>query len=324
MSFNRIVTVSLNPALDITLWVSGLDREYNDVTNEQWEAAGKAVNVARVMHAYGSPVKAVLLAGEDNRKRYFDRLDREGIDYEAVLLPGETRENISLVQPDGSLLRLARPGFFVEAAHLDELKNRLRRLVGPGTLAVLAGRNPRGVGPEAFVELCAFLSGLEARLAVDTSSVGARELAAIRPWIIKPNLEELEGMTGRSCRTREDLCAALHGLHSGGVERVLLSLGGAGLLYSGADGAVWYAQVPEVPVKSTVGAGDSSLAGFLLAHRAGRPLEECVRIAASFGTAAVMIDGTNPPRRADLEWVYPRVELFPLAHDFGPAAGEGG
>lgn len=131
-------------------------------------------------------------------------------------------------------------------------------------------------------------------------------------------------MTGRSCRTRVALCAALHGLHDGGVERVLLSLGGAGLLYSGADGAVWYARVPEVPVKSTVGAGDSSLAGFLLAHRAGRPLEECVRIAASFGTAAVMIDGTNPPRRADLEWVYPRVELLPLAHDCGPAAGEGG
>ncbi|WP_312644105.1 hexose kinase [Hydrogenoanaerobacterium sp.] len=312
MKIERFVALSLNPALDTTLWVDGLEREYNQVLGEQCEAAGKAVNVARVLKAFDCHCKTLILAGESNRHKYFERLDADGIDYDTVFLEGEIRENISLVLPDDKLIRLARPGFTVHSAQIEEIKARLATMITPGTLAVVAGKNPVGLNEAAFVELCTYIESLGATLAVDTSSVKEQDICAIRPWIIKPNLEELELMTGETLDTHEKIAKVFQRFHQNGVQHLLLSMGGDGVLYSGGEQSeyrILHAKVPQVHVKSTVGAGDSTLSGFLLAYHSGKTIEECVRVAASFGTASVMIDGTNPPRQQELEMVYPQVEV---------------
>jgi|GEM_PF-545688 len=312
MRIERFIALSLNPALDTTLWIDGLEREYNQVLGEQCEAAGKAVNVARVLKAFDCPCKMLILAGENNRRKYFSRLDSDAIDYDAVFLSGEIRENISLVLPDDKMIRLARPGFTVSKAQIDEIKAHLAKMITPGTLAVVAGKNPIGLSEAEFIDLCAFIESKGAVLAVDTSSVKECDICAIRPWIIKPNLEELELMTGETLDTHEKLAAAFARFHREGVQHILLSMGGDGVLYSGGEGSDYQllrAEVPQVHVKSTVGAGDSTLAGFLLSYHKGKAIDECVRVAASFGTASVMIDGTNPPRKQELEQVYPQVRV---------------
>lgn len=317
MKIDKIVTLSLNPALDITLWVDGLDKEYNDVTNEQHEAAGKAVNVARVLKAFGCDSKTVLLAGRGNSGKYFARLDEDEIDYQTVFVNGDIRENISIVKPGAPLIRLARPGFFAAPEALEDIKKHLAGCVTQGTLVVAAGKNPRGVTPAVFAELCEYIEKLGGSLAIDTSSLKEAELCALKPWVIKPNIEELEYITDETLDRKEKIFAVFKRFHAKGVRHILLSMGGDGLYYSGMakgeNGAERYsvmlASVPSVAVKSTVGAGDSSLSGFLLACKSGCAIKECVRVAASFGTASVMLDGTNPPRMEELKEIYPQVRV---------------
>lgn len=311
MKIKRFAALSLNPALDITMWIDGLDKEYNQVRREQCEAAGKAVNVARVLGAFDCECRTLIVAGEDNSHYYFERLKEDAITYEAITVPGLIRENISLVQPDGTLVRLARPGFTVDKAALERVRGQFAPYVAEGTLVVVAGKNPAGVAPEDFVAMCRSVKELGGTLALDTSSLHERDIFEIAPWIIKPNVEELELMTGETFGTLGQMTAALCRFHEHGVEHVLVSMGGDGLLYSGA-GETLLAKVPSVTVKSTVGAGDNTLSGFLMAYAQGRALEECVRIAASFGTASVMRDGTNPARVQELREVYDKVKVSRL------------
>lgn len=312
VNWERFFALALNPALDVTLWAAGLEEEFNDIQREQCEAAGKAVNVARVLGSNGFSCPVLLLAGEDNRARYFKRLEQDGVPYEAVGLPGLIRENISLVVPGRPLIRLARPGFAVGREHLGLLWKKLAGYVGPGTMVIVAGKNPRGVTAEDFIGLCRRVQELGGLLALDTSSLSAPEVCRVRPWLIKPNRAELEWMVGRALPDNAAVREALTPFVQSGIAHILVSLGEEGLLYMGQKGEALLARVPRVPVKSAVGAGDNTLSGFLMAWHAGCPLEQCVRVAASFGTASVMRDGTNPARREDLRQVYPQVQVGPL------------
>ena len=311
MKIERFTALSLNPALDVTLRVQNLEQEYNEVIHEQCEAAGKAVNVARVLHSFGVECRTLVLAGMDNLHKYRARLERDGICCEVVEAPGEIRENISVVQADDSLFRLARPGLIVSPEKLEEVRTRLVPMVRPGTLMVVAGRNPRGVSGGDFCSLCDTVRGLGGALAVDTCSITEEELFRVRPWLIKPNIHELEALAGQTLDTRDKLLKTAERYRKNGVENLLISIGEEGALYCG-EGGVFHARVPRVHVKSTVGAGDSTLSGFLLAYAAGKQIGECVRIAASFGTASVLLDGTNPPRKEDLDVIYPQVEVMEL------------
>lgn len=311
MQLQQFAALSLNPALDITLWVDGLDKEYNQVLREQCEAAGKAVNVARVLKTFDFSCKTFILAGEENCRYYFKRLDEDGIDYDFLLLPGLVRENMSIVQPDGKLMRLARPGFAVDRLTLGRVCELLTGFITKNTVVVVAGKSPIGVTPKDLIDVCKRIQAGGGMVALDTSSLTEQDIFAIAPWIIKPNLEELEWMTGKQLDTIEKIIEALALFHTHGVQHILVSMGGDGLLYSGG-GTVLHATVPVVPVKSTVGAGDNTLAGFLMAHSAGLTIQECVHVAASFGTSSVMLDGTNPPQMDDLRAVYPQVKLVAL------------
>lgn len=311
MQIKQFAALSLSPALDITLRVQNLAQEYNAVLHEQCEAAGKAVNVARVLHSFGVSCRTLVLAGTDNLHKYRARLAQDGLTCEFVETDGEIRENISVVQADDSLFRLARPGFNVTQEKLEAVRARLVPMVEPGTLFIAAGRNPRGVTGAQLCSLCDTARALGGALAVDTCSLTEQELFSIRPWLIKPNIEELEQLAGEKLTTKEAVLRAAERYRKNGVENLLISMGGEGALFCG-EGGVFYAAVPRVHVKSTVGAGDSTLSGFIMAYAAGKPVEECVRIAASFGTASVLLDGTNPPKESDLRKIYPQVQVARL------------
>lgn len=302
----KLVCLALNPALDITLFTERMDPEYSLVTRENTEAAGKAVNIARTARRFGLDAPAVLLLGRDNREKYLDCLDGDGVRRVVVEVPGETRENIAVCAADGGFLRLARPGFSVEEKDLVRAEQALMGLISPGTVLAASGRLPRGVDAARFALLCRRAAQQGARLVVDTASLTAEELCALRPELIKPNFGELCAMTGRRPEGAEELKELLHGLLRRGVGEVLLSLGGEGMIYCG-KGLCLRARVPRVEVRSAVGAGDNSLTGFLLARIEGLEPEECLRRAAAFGTASVQEEGTRPPRREEVLRLLPQI-----------------
>ena len=314
--FEKIIPVALNPALDITLRVDGLSSEQiNTVLKEDIDAAGKATNVSKVLRRFGVENTAVILAGRENADNYFRVLssapEEDRISWKTVYTPGVIRENLHIILPDGALVTVRREGFTAEKGAMDEIRRLLEESVDKNTLVMLCGRLPKGVGSREFRELCALIHQKGGEVVIDSNSVTLDDIIACRPWLIKPNLEELEQYTGRKYGSYDEMCAELKRLNSEGVENVMLSLGGDGLIWSGG-GRCLKADVPSVKVLSPVGAGDSTLSGFVVGSRLGLADEERVRLAASFGSAAVMLAGTKPPLREDVESIFKKVRVRPL------------
>ena len=313
MRFGKIITLSLNPVADITLYVEELrPGTENQVCKELCDAAGKAVDVSRVLQSYGLPNTALIVAGEENSRRYFDRLKDENVATRVIFTPGRIRENISIVSAGGAMTRLIRQGPTLRPRTIDELEAVLEEEVAPSTLVVVAGLLPQGVTEEIFCEICAFIRRSGGAVALDSRDATLANLPKLQPWVIKPNYEELCALVGWRPANDGELKQALQQVHEAGASHVLASLGPEGMAYT--NGRVTYrAQVPQLEeVKSTVGAGDAALAGFLIAHDYQYDLKRSVQLAAAFGTASCLVEGTNPPRRISVGMINNQVTVYEI------------
>ena len=313
MQFEKIITLSLNPVADITLYVDELRAGVeNQVLHELYDAAGKAVNVSRVLQSYGVPSTALIVAGEENSRRYFARLKDENVDTRAIFNQGRIRENISIVTAQGTLTRLIRQGPKLKPRTVDELEEALEAEVAPSTLVVVAGLMPEGITEEILCEICAFIRRSGGAVALDSRDATLENLPKIQPWVVKPNYEELCALVGWRPVNNDELKQALLQVHGAGAQHVLASLGPEGAACT--NGQVTYkADVPQLEeIKSTVGAGDATLAGFLIAHGYKYDLKRSVQLAASFGTAACLVEGTNPPRRISVGMINSQVTVYEI------------
>lgn len=307
--FTKIVTLSLNPAIDVTLWTEALKTdEENPVIDEQYDAAGKAMNVSRTLRYYNTDSFALVLAGCHNLHRYEQRLIAEKVHYKIITVDGYIRENISIVQPDRTVTRLLREGFCVEYETVDEIKEQLSQVVIPNSLVVLSGKLPRGISPTVLKMICRHIDALGARISLDTSTLELKDIYEIKPWVIKPNYQEACMMTGRELNSQELLAEFCRDANRNGIEHCLVSLGPEGLIH-GCDAGVTRVLVPSVDVISAVGAGDSLLAGFIMSVQQELPMERCLRVAAAFGTAACLTEGTNPPPKLATANIMQQLEL---------------
>lgn len=295
--FKRIIALSLNPALDVTLWVDHLNpNTENTVVEEGYEAAGKAVNVSRALHAYGVPCRSIVLAGKFNRDRFEGRLQQEGVNYRLVEVEGYTRENITILQSDGRATRLLRQGFAVPHEALEEVEKLLEQEVVENSLVIISGSLPKGISPRILRQICQKIVRSGGKIALDVTPLTDGDLEEIRPWAIKPNRAECCDFAGRDLQTSEEMIAYAQSLNARGVEHCLISLDREGLVYVGGEQVI-RVEVPEVDVVSHVGAGDSCFAGFIAGMNQGFPLEKCVRTAAAMGTASCLREGAEPPTK---------------------------
>lgn len=313
MLFNKIITLSLNPVADITCYLNEFQiGEENRVENELYDAAGKAVDVSRVLQSYEIPNTALIVAGEENSKRYFERLKDENVTTRIIFTQGRLRENITIISANGAQTRLMRQGPRLKHKTIDELEVALSEEIRPTTLVVVAGKMPEGITSPILCEICAFIKEAGGIIALDTQSVTMEDIAKIRPWVIKPNFEELSSLVGRELDTIGKVKQAAIEIADQGVRHVLASLGGEGMVYT--DGKVTYkADVPELSeIKSTVGAGDAALAGFIIAHDYKYDVPRSLQFSAAFGTASCLVEGTNPPRRISVAMVNNQVNVYEI------------
>lgn len=307
--FSKIVTLSLNPALDVTLWTDKLKNDAeNPVLDEQYDAAGKAMNVSRALRYYGVDSFALVLAGNHNLHRYEQRLIAEKVHYKIIPVEGYTRENISIVQPDRTVTRLLREGFCIEYETVDEIKEQLDQVVIEGSLVVISGTLPRGVSPTVLKMICRHIDGLGGRIALDPSGLELTDIYEIRPWVIKPNYTEACQLVGRELNSAALLAEFGQTVNQHGIEHCIVSLSHEGLIHTCAGG-VMRVQVPTVDVITSVGAGDCTLAGFIMSVQQELPLERCMRVAAAFGTAACLTEGTNPPPKLATANILQQIKL---------------
>lgn len=287
-----ILTVTLNPSFDVTLWLADLSESVvNRITNETKEAAGTGVNIALALRGLGNNVRAVGIAGDENLPPFIEHLRMNGISANFVPVPGAIRENITL-RVDDRTIKINRKGPICNQEDITNLKRIISRLTISGDIIVFGGSIPQGMESSDYCELIEYASNLNLRVAVDSDVLSAEQLEKIRPWMAKPNEFELEMITGKKLETFEDVLREAKGLCENGIENVIVSMGEHGLL-AVCESSVVRAEVPKISVKSTVGAGDSTLAGFISAYLNDFDFKECARYAAACGTAAATFDGTG-------------------------------
>lgn len=308
----RVLTVTLNPALDLTVQLPALRLgEVNRSDNLQVHAAGKGLNVAQVLADLGHQLTVTGFLGEANAQPFEQLFAARGFADEFVRVAGETRSNIKLAEADGRITDINGPGLEVGAAQREELLARLERLVPGHELVVVAGSLPRGVEVPWFVELLQRLARLGARVALDTSGAALREGLALSPWLIKPNEEELAQARGLDLADAQVLADEARRLNAR-IEHVVMSQGAAGVSWF-SPAAAWHAQPPKVRVVSTVGAGDSLLAGMLHGLLAGWPAERTLAHATAIAAQAVGQVGFGITDRAQLAELEAAVRLQPLS-----------
>ena len=299
----RVVTLTANPSLDRTLPLPGpLERgAVARLGASSTEPGGKGVNVARAVAAAGGDVVSVLPAADDDPIVY--ALHHLGLRLATVPVTVPVRTNYTLTEPDGTTTKLNEPGASLDGATRAALTAALHEHAAGARWVVLSGSLPAGTPVDWYAQLVAALRDTGARIAVDTSEAPLLALLAAGPAaapdLLKPNTEELAQLAGVAeedlLGDRDATLAAVRLLHDRGVAEVLLTLGGDGALLSTDDGGLWSALPPTITVRSTVGAGDSSLAGYLLADLAGAPPAERLRTAVAYGSAAASMPGSAVP-----------------------------
>jgi len=292
-----IVTVTPNPSVDRALVVDRLVRgEVLRTSGHQRDPGGKGINVSRALHANGHATTAVVPIGGSEGDLLLRLLDGTGLAVVAVPIAGSVRSNITVAEPDGTVTKLNEPG--------PELApDELRRLVDASITAaagaewlVGSGSLPPGAPNSLLTELIERGHAAGTRAAIDTSGAALTTALAAEPDLVKPNAEELAECTGLTLRTVGDVIDAAQALRAMGAGAVLASLGPDGALYLD-DEAQAHAELAVTHPRSTVGAGDSTLAGFLTAS--DHPLAG-LRAEVAFGAAAVQLPGSQLPGPTDL------------------------
>ena len=297
----RVLTLTLNPALDFSIRVGPLRLgEVNRTESTQLDAGGKGINVARVLRGLGHDVTVSGLLGADNETTFVRAFATCGLHDAFIRVPGETRINAKLSEPDGRVTDLNGPGPRIPAHSLEELKERLWTLLPGLDVIAICGSLPPNVTPTQLAELITGIRQFRVPVWLDTSGPALLSGLAARPTGVKPNETELADWAGHPLDTPEDRLRAALRLNAEGVDDVLLSAGAEGVIWARRGNAL-LAEPPRVQVVSTVGAGDTLLAGTLHGVLSGWPRERGLRFATALAAESVRHIGVGEPNAADFE-----------------------
>jgi 1-phosphofructokinase family hexose kinase len=304
-----IFTVTLNPALDEAVAVDNLALgAVNRCRLDALDAGGKGINASRVLRRLGRQTIALGFAGGVTGALLRERLDAEGVQHALDETTGLTRLNVMLFEAaNGRRTRFYLPGATVEPVRLDGLRLRLEQ-APRGGVVVLGGSVPPGLPDTIYRDLVAWLKRRGVRTVVDTSGAPLAAVLQAGPALIKPNAEEASDVVGFEIRDDADALRAAVVLHERGAENVVISQGAGGAI--GVNARERFKAIPpKVEAWSTVGSGDSMVAGLAIALDEEHGLEEGLRLGTAAGAATAVTSGTHLCSRDDFERLLPLVRM---------------
>lgn len=272
-----IYTVTLNPALDKTATVENLRLDsVNRISELRVDPGGKGINVSKVVRELGAKTVAIALLGGHTGTMLRNMLVELGIECKVLEVEGETRTNLKIKDPAlKTNTDINEPGPEVTDEQLRGMLDGLVGEVGSGDIVVLSGSLPRGAAADTYKVWVAALKKTGAKVYLDADGDKLVRGIEAKPDLIKPNEIELGAMMGRTLDADEKIVEAARELIDGGLDRVMVSMGGAGALYVARDVTI-KANPVKVPVGSTVGAGDSVVAALAYAQDKGLGLEDTI------------------------------------------------
>lgn len=291
----EIVTLTLSPAYDAHVYCDEfLAGRENHVKLISKNSGGKGLNISRALSEYGIKSLAVMLLGNENRSEFEASLSTDNVTPLILKTEGRIRENITVHTAVGEETRISFEGFSANSAVLPEIEKMLS--LQKGDVLTVTGSIPTGLDIGGLKRYLSKLKKTGARIVVDSRSLSLSDIEDIKPWLIKPNAEEVSKYLDREVTDVTSAISAARELSRLGAENVIVSLGGLGAVLS-VDGKIFVGKAPKIDVISTIGAGDSMIAGFIAAEKEEKDAIERLRYAVAFGTAACLSEGSMPPER---------------------------
>lgn len=307
-----IYTITLNPALDRSIIVDNLvSDDANRVESEERYAGGKGIDASRVIKVLGGESVALGFVGGFHGIELEQRLLRQGVMCDFVETRGETRTNILIFEKQKNTQTILNAsGPEVNEFEIRELLEKIKLVDNP-EYVIVSGSVPKGVRQDIYKDIVTILKDRGAVTALDADGEVMKNGIGSLPNIVKPNIYELGRIIDREIKSVDDAVKGAEELLNKGVETVLVSMGGDGALLVGDSvGAKGIRGIPpKVKVDSTVGAGDSFLAAFILGKYRKLNIEDCLTFAVAAGAAASITPGTELCRKEDVERILKEVRI---------------
>ena len=307
-----IFTVTLNPSLDRTLSIAELNPgAIHRARLVREDLGGKGINVSRSLRALGIPSRILGIAGGWSGEELREGLLAEGFEVSFVQAGGEIRQNITLFdEASGQYTKINELGPEIEAQSISEIEEKVSQNAQPGDLWAFCGSLPPEAPLDLYARLIRRVQKKDGLAFLDTSGAALRFGISARPFSIKINAEEVADLLGRGREGGLDLSQVASGLQEGATRLVVLTRGPQGLVLAMGDERI-KAHPPHVTVRSSVGAGDASLAGLLWGISENCDPATLARRAVACGTAAAMQEGSGVGEISLVRALLEQVEIKP-------------
>lgn len=317
---SQVLTLTMNPALDVSTSIERVEPVHKlRCAAPRQHPGGGGINVARVLHRLGAEVRALYPAGGAVGQALTALLAQEGVPLQVVPIAGDTRESFSAHESStGQDYRFVLPGPTVSDAECQACLQAVRAFLSPTPIAppataptwvVASGGLPPGAPVDFYAEVARLVQSHGGRFVLDTSGEPLRRTLAAGVHLVKPSLRELRELTGQPLRDEAEQVAAARGLIDSGQARIVaLSRGEGGAMLVSVHGA-WCAAALRVDVASTIGAGDSFVAGLVWALSQGQDEARAFAQAMAASAAALLTPGTALCEPADVARLLRQVEV---------------
>ncbi|HDT0721089.1 TPA: 1-phosphofructokinase [Proteus mirabilis] len=308
----RVATITLNPAYDLVGLSTPIELgEVNRVTTAGFHAAGKGINVAKVLKSLGIDVTVGGFLGKENQDGFQKEFSEAGIANRFQMVEGRTRINVKLTEPNGKVTDFNFSGFEITKQDWTRFVNDTLSWAGQFDMICVSGSVPPSIDLNDFTAWMKRLRSECMCLIFDSSREAFVAGLKALPWLVKPNHHELEIWAGRPLPELSDVVQAAHELRQQGIAHVVISLGEQGAMWVNASGA-WMAKPPKCDVVSTVGAGDSMVGGLIYGLMMRQTSEHTLRLATAISALAVSQTNVGITDREQLARMMTEVELTPL------------
>lgn len=308
-----IYTVTLNPAIDRTIFCDEINlKDVTRVSKTTKEAAGKGINVSKVIRSMGYESICTGFVGGENGEYIKNALDNLAIDTELINVNGNTRENIKVISKfNNQTLELNESGAIISENELDTIFRYFDEVLSDGDILVLAGSAPGNIHKSIYCDFINRYKPLGVFILLDTSKDLFKEGIKSKPNMIKPNLYELETYFGKTIQSYQEAIPYAKLLVEEGIDEVVVTLGKDGTLFVSKN-EICKVDIPVIDVLGTVGAGDSFVAGYAIAKEQNYDVTKKLKFASSVSMASCLQPGSKPGVLEDANKLFNKIKVNKL------------
>lgn len=307
---NKIATFTLNPAYDLVGYCPKIELgDVNLVTTTGLLPAGKGINVAKVLCDLGNQLTVGGFLGTTNYDGFESLFTELNIDNRFQLVEGRTRINVKLTEQSSDVTDLNFSGFSVSTQDWQQFVDQSIEWLAEFNMIVISGSLPEGISLDEFTSWIIKVKAICPKIIFDSSRAALEAGLKAKPWLIKPNDKELEMLVGHSLPTLNDIKKAAISLVEQGIDNVVVSLGSKGALWVNKDEA-WLAKPPKCEVISTVGAGDSMVAGIVHGLLSNNSVKDILVFASAVAALSVSQPGVGIPDKEKLNNLIDKIDVI--------------